>query len=252
MGRKRGVVILSAALAVMLLVSCGKKEEKSGDGYIEEESIPYEQLSKSSAAKFSNEDLTFDGARMGMTPDEVKKILGEPDEDRTAAAEANPERIFVYNGENGKSTLFFWNAGGVMKLCGVECTDPLRNIARNTKVGMDMDSVRDVFYRDENALNANIMSEDNATILGKFLYGDKTLDKLEDRKIKEKIEYGIINYNGTPTLEAGGSILEYMCFEPPFKGDYASYDDDYSQLMYYTDSSRKVVKICWYYYPEIS
>lgn len=252
MSRKKVVAVLSAALALMLLASCGNKEKQDENGYIEEESKQYEQLPKSDAAKFSDVDLTFDKAKMGMTPDEVKNILGEPDEDKTTAAEANPERVFVYNGQSGKSTLLFWNVGGSMKLCGVECTDSARSVARNTSVGMSMDTVRDLFYRDENALNANIMSEDNATILGKFLYGDKTIDKLEDRKIKEKIEYGIINYNGTKTLESGGSILEYMYFVPPFKGEYASYNDDYSQLMYYTDSSHKIVKICWYYYPEIS
>ena len=139
-----------------------------------------------------------------------------------------------------------------MKLCGVECNDTARVFSRNTAVGMNADTVRDLFYRDENCLNANVMSEDNATILGKFLYGDRTFDRLEENKIKNEIEYGIINYNGNNELEDGGSILEYMSLKPPYKGEFASYNDDYSQIMYYTDSDNKVIRICWYYYPEIS
>lgn len=139
-----------------------------------------------------------------------------------------------------------------MQLCGVECTDPSRKLPRNTRVGMNADDVRDLFYRDADCLNANVMSEDNATILGKFLYGDMTLDKLEEKKVTEKLEYGMINYNGKGYMEQGEVILEYMCMEPPFAGEFAGYNDDYSQLMYYTDSEHRVARVCWYYYPEVS
>lgn len=251
MNKKIFVIMMSAA-AVISLAACGRKDEPSPTEYIEQESVTYGQLSKSSAARFSKEDLVFDKVKMGMTPNEVKTLLGEPDKDNIMAADANPERTFEYIKESGKSTLVFWEADGELKLCGVESNDASRIFTRNTAVGMSSDAVRDLFYRDENCLNTNVMSEDNATILGKFLYGDKTLDKLEENKIKDKIEYGIINYNGNAQLENGGSILEYMCLEPPYKGGFAGYNDDYSQLMYYTDSTHKVTKICWYYYPEIT
>lgn len=252
MKKKRLGLAAVLSLAALMLTACQKQDNKPADGYIEEESMTYSQLSKSSAAKFSNEDLVFDNVKMGMSPDEVKAVLGEPDKDEMLAVSANPERIFEYNRESGKSTLIFWQKDGAFKLCGAESNDTSRAFARNTSVGMDSDTVRDMFYRDENCLNTNVMSEDNATILGKFLYGDRTFDKLEEHKIKDKMEYGIINYNGSGELEAGGSILEYMCLEPPYKGEFAGYDDDYSQIMYYTDANHKIIRICWYYYPEIS
>ena len=52
-------------------------------------------------------------------------------------------------------------------------------------------------------------------------------------------------------MESGGSILEYLSFQPPYKGEFASYSDDYSQLMYYTNAAGNVTRICWYYYPEV-
>ena len=61
----------------------------------------------------------------------------------------------------------------------------------------------------------------------------------------------MINYNGNGDMESGGSIIEYLSFQPPYKGEFASYSDDYSQLMYYTNASGNVTGICWYYYPEV-
>ena len=68
---------------------------------------------------------------------------------------------------------------------------------------------------------------------------------------QDVIEYGMINYNGNGDMESGGSIIEYLSFQPPYKGEFASYSDDYSQLMYYTNASGNVTGICWYYYPEV-
>lgn len=245
-------VIAALSITALMFTACGKQDDGPTKEYIENESMTYAQLAKSEAARFSNEDLVFDNVKAGMSPDEVKALLGEPDNDSMSPANANPERVFEYNRESGKSRLIFWETEGAMKLCGVECNDTARVFSRNTAVGMNADTVRDLFYRDENCLNANVMSEDNATILGKFLYGDRTFDRLEENKIKNEIEYGIINYNGNNELEDGGSILEYMSLKPPYKGEFASYNDDYSQIMYYTDSDNKVIRICWYYYPEIS
>lgn len=222
------------------------------DGYIEEESSTYAQLPESSQSRFSTEDMVFGKAVMGMTPEEVMAAVGAPDDDKTPAAESTPERVFTYNGaDDTKSTLIFWSVNGSMKLCGVESTDPAKTFTRGTHAGMSAQDVRDKFYRDANCLNANVMSDDNATILGKFLYGSRTLDRLEEQKVKDQIEYGMINYNGNGDMESGGSILEYLSFQPPYKGEFASYSDDYSQLMYYTNAAGNVTRICWYYYPEV-
>lgn len=244
-------------MAAISLAACSSKAGSGEaatdpDAYIEEESSTYAQLPESSQSRFSTEDMVFGKAVMGMTPEEVITAVGTPDEDKTPAAEATPERTFTYNGADGtKSTLIFWSVNGSMKLCGVESNDPAKTFARGTHAGMSAQDVRDKFYRDADCLNTNVMSEDNATILGKFLYGTRTLDKLEEQKIKDSIEYGIINYNGNDDMESGGSMLEYLSFQPPYKGEFASYSDDYSQLMFYTNAAGNVTRICWYYYPEV-
>ena len=225
------ICIAAVSFAACSSGAGGSTDAADTDGYIEEESSTYAQLPESSQSRFSAEDMVFGRAVMGMTPEEVVAAVGAPDDDKTPAAESTPERVFTYNGADGtKSTLIFWSVDGSMKLCGVESTDPAKTFARGTHAGMSAQDVRDKFYRDANCLNANVMSDDN---------------------VKDSIEYGMINYNGNGDMESGGSIIEYLSFQPPYKGEFASYSDDYSQLMYYTNASGNVTGICWYYYPEV-
>jgi len=256
----KNVATAAVCMSALCMVAACTKSETAADAsqeisteYIEEQSSTYAALEASSQSKFSSDDMVFDKASYGMTPDEVIALLGTPDEDKEDSTSGTMRRVLTYNGANDKkSTLVFENVGGTLKLCGIESNDPARTFARQTQVGMKADDARDKFYRDENCLNSNVMSEDNATILGKFLYGTSTIDRLEEQKLTGALEYGIINYNGNDMLEQGGSILEYMSLVPPYKSEYASYNDDYAQLMYYTGADGTVTKICWYYYPEIS
>lgn len=253
--KKQGYLRIGAMMCFLTLLmgAVGCKKNAVNDGYIEPESVTYGQLSKSNAQKFSDADLMIDGISVGTSIDVVKKSFGEPTSEEQKNVETNPECVLTYEGADGKKTImFFHQVGATMQLFGVECEDEKRTFARNTHVGMKMEEARDAFYRDENSLNQNVMSEDNATILGKFLYGNVTMDKLDTAKISNGLEYGIINYNGDGSIEDGNVMLEYLYFVPPLKGKYVSYDDDFAQLMFNIDKNGSVSKISWYYYPEIS
>lgn len=235
------------------LVAC-KKDERPivvSDGYIESPSKEYEKLSQSSQEKFSDKDLIVDDVKAGISKEDLITLKGQPSDEKNKLAEANPEQVLIYKNDKYTTAYIFWPVDGKMSLCAVESDDVNCTFARDTKVGMKMQDVRDAYFRDENCLNTNMMSDDNATILGKFLYGDATLDKLEEKNFTSDLEYGVINYNGNDSFENSAVILEYLSLKKPFKSEYAGYDDDYSQILYYTDESGNISRICWYYYPEV-
>lgn len=266
----------ASILGIMGLVACSacltsacKKEEETTEGYIEQESETYETLSESNAEKFSYGDLTVDKLKMGMTEEAVKAILGEPSnyynseevvsattsatQSQTQSAtkgstdEILDEKIYTYS----DLSLIFMKVDGSYKLCAAASTGDAAVFARGIKVGDKKDKIFELFYRDSNCLNQNLMTEDNETIIGKYLYGDFTIDNLEKVKTNQKIQYGVINYNGYTSMEDAESyIIEFTYFEPPYKGESATYNDDFAQMAFDIDGNDIITGIRWYYYPE--
>lgn len=281
-----GVVIATTSLAV----AC-KKEEGVVDGYIEEESSVYETLGVSTAEKFSYGDLVVNKLKMGMTEAQVIDLLGEPanyydskevwssttqaaqketqketqkatqketqkatqvqtqEDTKTNADEILDEKVYAYN----DLSLIFIPINGTYKLCAAASVGDDDIFSRGIKVGDSKDKVFELFYRDSNCLNNNVMTEDNATIIGKYLYGNFTLDNLGTLKTADKIQYGVINYNGYSSLEEAQSyIIEFTYFEPPYKEQNATVNDDFAQIAFDIDQKGIITGIRWYYYPEIS
>jgi hypothetical protein len=123
--------------------------------------------------------------------------------------------------------------------------------ARGIKVGDNIDRLLDLFYRDQNCMNNEFYSEDKTTSIGKMLYGNFTIDSLENVKTSNKVEYGIINYNGYSSLETADSYsVEFTYFEPPYMGSYATIDDAFAQMSVDIDNKGIITGIRWYYYPQ--
>ena len=269
-----------------LMVAC-KSENAVVDGYTEEESSIYETLGVSTAEMFSYDDLIVNKLKIGMTEEQVKVLLGEPANyydskeiipsttqaaqkatqnqtqvetqkatqgQKQVESEANPdeildERVYAYN----DLSLIFMPIDGTYKLCAAASLGDDDVFSRGIKVGDSKDKIFNLFYRDSNCLNNNLMTEDNATIVGKYLYGNFTLDQLGTVKVTDKIQYGIINYNGYSSFEEAKSyIIEFTYFEPPYKEQNASYKDDFAQIAFDIDQKGIITGIRWYYYPEIN
>jgi len=276
-----GVIIATTSLTV----ACNS-EKVVVDGYIEDESSTYETLGVSTAQMFSYDDLKVDKLKLGMTEEQVKALLGEPAnyydskeilpsttqatqkatqnqtqvetqkatqvqkqiETGANSDEILDERVYAYN----DLTLIFMPIEGIYKLCAAASLGDDDLFSRGIKVGDSKDKIFELYYRDSNCLNNNLMTEDNATIIGKYLYGNFTLDKLETEKVTDKIQYGIINYNGYSSFEDAKSyIIEFTYFEPPYKEQNASYNDDFAQIAFDIDQKGIITGIRWYYYPEI-
>lgn len=246
-----GIVTACVLLAGVggMLTACQKdeaqtqtQEQNTTEAVTEEQSATYAALAESNAAQFSFADLQFENVQMGMTVEQVEEALGKP-----AAINDELGMIYQYDG----FTLTFLEVAGKQQLCEVDCISSSYSFARGLKVGMTQNQVIDTFYRDVNCLNSNVLSADGATIVGKFLYGDKTLSALDAGEVTDKLEYGMINYNGRTSFENGDCIIEYTYMEPPYKSEKATYYDDFAQMMIHTNEQGVVKEICWYYYPEM-
>ena len=100
-------------------------------------------------------------------------------------------------------------------------------------------------------MNKTYYSEDKTAAIGKMLYGSFTMDNLDIVKANDKVEYGVINFNGYSSLEAAESyIVELTYFEPPYKDGTATVYDDFAQIAFDIDNDGKITAVRWYYYPE--
>ena len=243
--RKKFMIKMASIGAVVLLAAgmaaCGKKTEAvittDGEEFSEPEK-EYPTVAQSRAKKFSYSDLTVGKLEYLMTEDEVIKILGEPvtsynaNEKSTAAqTEVVKEKIYSYN----ELTLIFSEIKGKYVLTAAASVGENDTFSRGLKVGDSVDKIYDGYYRDADYM----------------LYGSFTMDALENVKTKDKVEYGVINYNGASSLETAETyIVEFTYFEPPYQSGIAAVTDDFAQIAFDIDDKGIITAIRWYYYPE--
>ena len=116
---------------------------------------------------------------------------------------------------------------------------------------MSVDSILRVYYRDTNYKNNYCKTPDKTAVLGKYLYGDFTIDDLDKVNTKDAISYGLINYNGYDSEESAENyIIEFTYFSPDYMSGVATVNDDFAQIAFDIDDSGIITAIRWYYYPE--
>lgn len=260
-------------VAVSSLFACERKPEAViTDGEdITEPSVVYETMAESTADKFGLNDLRTGQVTYLMNEADVKRILGEPEKIATSENRENAnnekdkgdnsdnqdktlnvvnagEKVYIYAGR----TLIFADIDGEYRLTAFSSTSTEDVFSRGIKVGDTFDTVINAYYRDANCMNTGYYAQDNTTALGKYLYGNYSIENLEAVKSAGKIEYAVINFNGSYSLEEADSyILEYTYFEPPYIDVAATAMDDFGQLAFDMDENDKVTQIRWYYYPEV-
>lgn len=247
---------LSIIMAVtMMFCACTKEAElQPATADIEMESSTYAVLQSNNSKKFSYDDLTIGALSKGMGESKAKECFGEPTKVKEPSEEAdsnNSVKVYIYEG----FTVSFMKIAGQYQVIGMETTSVDNDItfARGIKLGDTKDKVIDSFYRDANCYNNNVMTEDNSTIIGKYLYGSYTMDELEKRAETQVVEYGIIDYNGNKTFEeAEEYFIQYTYFDGKYINGKASYNDDFAQIIFEINKEGTVKGIRWYYYPEIS
>lgn len=258
MKKKTFLKIVSVGTMVLCAVglsACGKKVEAVITTEGEEITQPqkeYETLVPSSEKKFSYSDLTVGKVTYLMTEEEVVKILGEPvtsydTNEKNTAEDVMKEKVYSYN----ELTLIFSEIKGKYVLTAAASVGENDVFSRDIKVGDSVDKILEKYYRDSDCMNNTYYSEDKTAAIGKMLYGNFTLDALENVKVKDKVEYGVIHFNGYTSLEAAESyIVEFTYFEPPYQKEIASVTDDFAQIAFDIDNKGTITAVRWYYYPE--
>lgn len=224
----------------------------------------YATVEESKASKFQYTDLTINSLKYMMTEAAVKNIYGTPvseyestEKDTNAEAEYL-EKVCSYN----DLTLIFVkftddgrtagkNENGTYKLTAAASVSDKDVFSRGLKVGMSVDSILSVYYRDQDYKNNYYTSDDSTAVMGKYLYGSFTLDELDKVNTKDAIAYGLINFNGYDSDEtADNYIIEFTYFAPDYKNGTASVDDDFAQIAFDIDNNGVITAIRWYYYPQ--
>lgn len=251
------VCTILAILTAMSFVGCGKRVEAviTTDGEDITEAVKqYETLSVSTADKFSYDDLKVGKVTYMMKESQVISMLGQPslihENKETDKTDMDlKEKIYSYN----DLTLVFTEINGEYLLTAAAGVGDSEVFSRGLSVGNTFDDILKKYYRDQDCFNSYYFSDDKTTILGKFLYGNYTIDSLENVKIKTDIQYGLINFNGYASQETADSyIVEFTYFKAPYKEGYATVKDAFAQLDFDIDNSGKITSIRWYYYPELN
>lgn len=249
------ISIFVVVIAIVAIAGCGKKTEAviTTDGEDQTEAPKeYETLTVSTAKKFSFSDLIVDNLKYLMTEQEVKGVMGEPvtvydSSEKNLTESVMAERVYSYN----DLTLIFSKIDNNYLLTAAASVSDKDVFSRGMKVGDSIDKILNVYYRDTDCMNRIYYSDDKTAELGKFLYGNFTIDSLESVKTADKVEYGLINFNGYSSMESAESyIVEMTYFEPPYKNAIASVDDNFAQIAFDVDNNGIVTAIRWYYYPQ--
>lgn len=242
-------------LCIGIAAGCGQKKEAvitAGEEDITQSAKQYETLPVSNAQKFGLSDLVVDSLKYMMTEDAVKNSMGEPVSIYNSSEKNNvdnviDEKVYSYN----DLSLIFSNINGQYVLTAAASVSSDDVFARGIKVGDNIDRLLELFYRDQNCMNNEYYSQDKSTSIGKIIYGNYTMDSLDNVKANNKIEYAMINYNGYSSFETADTYtVEYTYFEPPYKQGYATIDDDFAQMSVDIDNKGIITGIRWYYYPE--
>ena len=251
------VTAFTTLFVIMLtFTGCGKRVEAvittEGED-ITDVAKQYEELPVSKAEKFSYDDLKVGAVNHLMKEEQVTNLLGQPSQvfetRETDKTETDlQEKVYSYN----DLTLVFTSIRNEYRLTAAAGVGDSEVFARGLSVGDTLDDILNVFYRDADCMNNYFFSPDKTAVLGKYLYGSHTIDSLDTMKIKNDIEYGVINYNGYTSLETAESyIVEFTCFKAPYKEEYATYNDAFAQMYFDMDNNGKITSIRWYYYPQI-
>ena len=274
---KRNLLIGGVAIATLVtLTGCGKKDadikvydkenevqQIINDAVIQVENVEDDVSNGTNNqdisvydtdAKFSYNDLIVEKLRYGMTEEQVKDIMGEPDsiQDSNNDGDLYGDSVsYLYD----DLQLAFYEHDGNMVLSLAATESSKYTFAKGLKVGDSKEKVISSFYRestDEDELRGiySIYSSDEP--FGKYLYGHGLDDVIDGVKESGDVEYAYINYYNYDASRSDTTyMIEYNYAQPPYTSEYASNVDEMGTLVFDMDSSDVVTGIRWYYYPEV-
>lgn len=220
-------ILMAAAMTVCALTACGD----SGESTFSAEWTPH---------KFGVEDTEVNGVKLGMTIEEVKAAIGNPDKEENIT-----EDQFIYgehiNLSYGKMFLSFYdiNEGDDIRLGSISSDSPEVKFAEGLHAGSTKEEVLAAFAQDDNPPDLIFYGDK----FGRFIYGDFTDMDFMEKKPTGAIENAYIQDRDAET--EGYYMIIYHYYNPlKWQDDGSSYTGDYYQLVFYLDSkSDKVTSV---------
>lgn len=248
------VVVLAVIAAVMLLTGCEKNVNKVDKNENNTNKLGNEVSDKFDMnAKFSNEDLIVNNLKYGMTEEEVKNTMGEPDRTEKGEDVDIYGESISYHYEDLQ--LLFYDHDGKMVLSCAATESPEYTFARGLKVGDSKEKVISSFNREtenESEMRKIYSVYDKSNSFGKYLYGQGIEDVADGVKESGIVQYAFINYYNYDSSRPDATyMIEYRYAEPPYASGYATAGDSNSSLVFDLDNNDTVTCIRWYYYPEM-
>ena len=219
--------IMAGAMALCAITACGDKDKEDNT---------------SSAAwtphKVGLEDTAVNGVKLGMTTDEVKNILGEPDKEENIT-----EDQFIFGTHldltYGEMHLSFYdiNEGDNIVLGSISADSPEVEFAGGLHTDSTKDEVLDAFFKDANATDLVLYGEK----FGSFIYGDYTDNDFIEKKPKDSIQFAYVQ--DRDAADDGYYMIIYNYYNPlKWSKDGKSYTGDFYHMIFYVDTESDKVK----------
>lgn len=164
--------------------------------------------------KFGRDDLTVNGKiSLGMTIDEVKEKLGQPDNESTFT-----EGEFIYGKYTsliyGDMSLTFFdvNGGDAFTLGIIATASEKDEFAGGLHVGATEEEVLAAFTRSDEKLP--LYFDESEESYGDYVYGSFTRDDFISEKPKSEIQYAYINRWSVDNGYSNEFTIEYYYFDP--------------------------------------
>ena len=235
---KKYIHVVSLLLAVMLLTmslaSCDwGAHPVPGDGTSSSAKQSF------TPHKFGVDDAAIYGAKIGMTPEHVKKILGEPQSEELITNDN-----FIYGAyirmDYGKYEVSFYDLseGSDYTLGSILSNSGHVEFAGGLRPGCSKDEVLAAFTHEENP--EPLYFEGVEESCGDYIYGSTNSSWFIEEKPTGEIQYAYINRYGEE--ETHYYTMEYYYYPPlNWNADKSAYTGEYYSMVFYVDSEENLV-----------
>lgn len=189
--------------------------------------------------KFGVDDAAYKGAKIGMTPEHVKKILGEP-----KSEELITNDTFIYGGyirmDYTSFSLLFYdvNEGEDYTLGTISAVTADAKFADGLHIGSSKEDVLAAFTHEENPEPLYFSGVEESC--GDYIYGNINSTWFVENKPTGVIQYAYFNRYGEDIDNS--YLMEYYYFNPlDWNADKSSFTGDSYSMVFYMDSDTDLV-----------
>lgn len=242
---KKNIIVLAALLLCAgVLTGCGSHGFGGGkDLDIVSSSDIVSSDVQLTPHKFDRSDLTVNGKiSLGMTPDEVKAVMGAPESEETFTNDNFIYGAYTTATYGGLTLTFFDVTGGENFTLGTIYSESEADIfARGLHIGSTADEVLAAFTRDEQSQPLYFSGMEEK--YGDYIYGNYNREDLIELKPKGALEFAYMTKWQTEDDVYTQYTMEYYYGDPlNWNEDETAYSGNLYSLVFYVDVETNLVK----------